>query len=191
MTEYPRDWVASRNGEPASDLDLVILLLNSFDLLASPPDRLEDLAWFSAVLTDAGRPEIAAAFTPPDVAELRELRQVLRTVFEAGSAADAAAILNPVLVREQAIPQLVSADQHLSLEVNPAEHGMRALAARLPAALAGHLAQNGAGRLGICGSSPCRCAFIDRTRARTRRYCCVECNDRAAARRYRQRQAAR
>ena len=109
MPEYPSDWLERRDGEPASDLDLVVLLINSLDLLADPPDRLADLSWFQA------------------------------------------------------------------------------LAARLPAALAECVASRGLGRLGTCAAPPCHCAFVDRTRARTRRYCCTACNDRTAARLYRQR----
>jgi predicted RNA-binding Zn ribbon-like protein len=45
----------------------------------------------------------------------------------------------------------------------------------------------GTGRLGVCGSDPCRCVFVDRTRAGTRKYCCTYCNDRFAARAYRRR----
>jgi len=59
LADYVRDWLKRRDG-PASDLDLVVLLVNSLDLLADPPDRLTDVAWFGAVLVDVGR-EISAA----------------------------------------------------------------------------------------------------------------------------------
>ena len=49
MTGYMRDWL-ERPGEPASDLDLVVLLLNSLDLLADPADRLAGLDWLREVL---------------------------------------------------------------------------------------------------------------------------------------------
>jgi len=45
----------------------------------------------------------------------------------------------------------------------------------------------GTGRLGVCGSDPWRCVFVDRTRAGTRKYCCPYRNDRFAARSYRRR----
>ena len=41
--------------------------------------------------------------------------------------------------------------------------------------------------VGVCGSDPCRCVFVDRTRGGTRKYCCTYCNDRFAARAYRRR----
>ena len=62
------------------------------------------------------------------------------------------------------------------------------LRGRLLFAVARHVAEHGVARLGICASDPCRCAYVDRTRGRTRRYCCTLCNDRAAARAYRRRQ---
>ena len=66
-------------------------------------------------------------------------------------------------------------------------HGLAALEARLPAAVAAFVAEHGTKRLGVCGSDPCRCVFVDRTRAGTRKYCCSYCNDRFAARAYRRR----
>jgi predicted RNA-binding Zn ribbon-like protein len=110
-------------------------------------------------------------------------------VFEADSEADAAAILNPMLTRVPAVPQLVVDADRVQLRVSPAERGLRALEARLPAALAAHVAEHGLSRLGTCAAHPCRCGFVDHTRARTRRYCCSQCNDRAAAKHYRQRKA--
>lgn len=182
-----RDWL-ERPGEPASDLDLAVLLINSLDLLADPADRLADLGWLCEVLADVGRGDIGGALTAGDLAGLRELRESLRAVFLAGSAAEAAALLNPML--RHAVPQLVASDGGVKLQVAPGARGLAALSARLPAALAEHLAERGTGRLGTCAALPCRCAFVDRTRARTRRFCCTACNDRAAALLYRQRKRA-
>lgn len=186
MAEYVKDWL-ERPGAPASDLDLVVLLLNSLDLLEKPADRLTGLTWFQAVLADVGRDDIGAALRPGDVGGLRELRESLRAVFQADSPARAAAILNPLLTGAAAVPQLVVSAGRAELQVAPGERGLAALAARLPAALAGHIARRGTGRLGTCAALPCQCAFVDHTRAQTRRYCCTACNDRAAARLYRQR----
>ena len=189
MTGYMRDWL-ERPGEPASDLDIVVLLLNSLDLLEDPPDRLTGLTWFSEVLADVGRDDIAGALTAGDLAGLRQLRQSLRAVFRAGSPAEAASLLNPMLVRASAVPQLVASGDGLRLQVAPQARGLAALSARLPAALAEYVAHRGIGRLGTCAALPCQCAFLDRTRARTRRFCCTACNDRAAALLYRRRKRA-
>ena len=186
MTGYMRDWL-ERPGEPASDLDLVVLLLNSLDLLDDPPDRLADLGWLREVLAAVGRADIGGALTAEDIGGLRELRESLRAVFQARSPAEAASLLNPTLVRASAIPQLIASDGTLRLQVAPQARGLVALSARLPAALAAHIAGRGLGRLGTCAALPCQCAFIDRTRAQTRRFCCTACNDRAAAQLYRRR----
>jgi hypothetical protein len=107
VTGYIRDWL-ERPGEPASDLDLVVLLLNSLDLLDDPPDRLTDLGWLREVLAAVGRADIGDALTAEDLAGLRELRESLRAVFQARSPAEAASLLNPMLVHASAIPQLVA-----------------------------------------------------------------------------------
>jgi predicted RNA-binding Zn ribbon-like protein len=64
---------------------------------------------------------------------------------------------------------------------------MAALRSRLLAALADHLVRRGTTRPGVCHAGPCRCVYADRSRARTRRYCCGQCNVRAAAAANRQR----
>ena len=184
---YPRNWLERADGQPATDLDLAVLLVNSFDLLEDPPDRLTDLRWFTEALDDERHSDIARALRPADLDGLRVLRDSLRSVFEADSPAAAAAILNPMLGRASAVPQLVVTNGKAELKVSPADRGLQALAARLPAALAAQIADAGVARLGTCASDPCRCAFIDRTRGRTRRYCCTMCNDRMAARLYRER----
>jgi predicted RNA-binding Zn ribbon-like protein len=195
---FPGDWLERGRDQPATDLDLAVLLVNSHDLLADPADRLTDLSWFSNVLHAVGHAPLADELTPADLPRLRELRSALRRAFEAATAAEAAAALNPLLEQAPAVFVLVVGDDAAStpqsrpvvrFEVAPHRSGIDALEARLPAALAGHIAERGIHRLGVCTSDPCRCAFVDRTRAATRRYCCSYCNDRAAARAYRRRRA--
>ena len=106
LTGYMRDWL-ERPGESASDLDLVVLLLNSLDLLEDPPDRLTDLTWLCEVLAAVGRGDIGGALTIADLPGLRQLRESLRAVFQAGAADEAASLLNPMLVHASAVPQLV------------------------------------------------------------------------------------
>ena len=97
-------------------------------------------------------------------------------------------MLNPLLQKAKAVPLLArKQDGETTLRVGVGLHGVAALEARLPAALAGFVAEHGTQRLGVCGSDPCRCVFVDRTRAGTRKYCCSYCNDRFAARAYRRR----
>jgi predicted RNA-binding Zn ribbon-like protein len=51
------------------------------------------------------------------------------------------------------------------------------------------MAVGGPGRFGTCAGEPCRCAYVDRTRAGRQRFCCQLCNDRVAAAAYRSRRA--
>jgi predicted RNA-binding Zn ribbon-like protein len=167
-------------------------LVNSVDLLDDPPDRLGDLRWLRAALGQAGHAATADELRDADLPRLRALRATLRAAFEAESAAEAAEALNPALDAARAVLQLVpdGSRGNYRVAVGASQTGIDALEARLPAALATHLAARGTETLGVCASDPCRCAFVDRTRAKTRRYCCSYCNDRAAARAYRRRQKA-
>ena len=184
---YPQDWLVD-DAAPASDVELALLLVNSLDLLEDPPDRLVDLDWLTHVLTRAGHGGLAGELTPRDLPRLRRLRDALRSVFETYDDAAAAAVLNPLLEKARAVP-LIEVDQagETSLRVGVGLRGLVALEARLPAAMASFVAEHGTRRLGVCGSDPCRCVFVDRTRAGTRKYCCSYCNDRFAARAYRRR----
>jgi predicted RNA-binding Zn ribbon-like protein len=186
---FPGDWLADP-AAPASDVELALLLVNSHDLLEDPPDRLHDLAWLTHVLDRAGHPELAGQLTTHQLPRLRRLRDALRRAFEAGSDEEAAAVLNPLLSKAAAVP-LIDVDPAgtTSLRVGIGLSGVAALEARLPAALAAYVAEHGVHRLGVCGSDPCRCVFVDRTRAGTRKYCCSYCNDRRAAREYRRRRS--
>ncbi len=190
---FPVDWLERGAGHRASDLDLAVLLVNSHDLLEDPPDRLHDLAWLTGALTRVGHGDLASALTRSDLPRLRSLRGALRAAFEAPDPRTAAAALNPQLVKARAVFLLDVPPRPRGARARfvpaPDRTGYAALAARLPAALAAHIAEHGVGRLGVCASDPCRCAFVDRTRAGTRRYCCTICNDRYAARAYRRRRA--
>lgn len=188
---YPRGWTHA-DGQPADDLDLVVLLINSHDNLVDPPDRLATIDWYAAVLTATGHDAHAADLKVGDAPALRRLRHGLRSAFAAPTAESAAQALNPLLLQAAAVPLLVPlADGGISLAVAPGRTGLPALAARLPAALAAYIAQHGVERLGLCAARPCACAYIDRSRAGNRRYCCDPCNDRAAAAAYRRRSPSR
>ena len=165
--------------DPASDLDLAVLLLNSVDLLEDPPDRLaDDLGWWRRALARNGFDELAAAQHDADLPMLRSLRATIRTVFECADDDEARRVLNVALRSAEAVIQVAPEGLVVSGD----------LRGRLLFAVARHVAEHGVARLGICVSDPCRCAYVDRTRGRTRRYCCTLCNDRAAARAYRRRQ---
>ena len=184
---FPVDWLADP-AMPASDLELALLLVNSLDLLEEQPDRLVDLTWLTGAFTAVGHRDLAAELSPANLPGLRSLRDSLRRVFESDDAGQVASLLNPLLEEARAVPLLVvDANGSTALRVGVGQRGLAALEARLPAALAAYVADHEPSRLGVCHSDPCRCVFIDRTRAGTRKYCCSYCNDRYAARAYRRR----
>lgn len=186
----PDGWLDRRSGDVASDLDLAVLLVNTYDALDDPPDRLQDLGWLRAVLHQVGHGAIARALRVGDLTALRDLRTGLEAVFAAPDAQSAARVLNHLLESARAVPALVAEPGHRDrahLEFGHGLRGIGALQTRLPAALALHIDAVGSTRLGVCAATPCHCAFVDRTRGGTRRYCCDWCNDRAAAAAYRRR----
>jgi predicted RNA-binding Zn ribbon-like protein len=172
------------------DLDLAVELVNTYWVLASPPDRLTSTGAWQQILRDAGEDALAAQLHPDDLAELRALRDQIKPVFAAGSAASAVAVLDPLL-RDAAIPARLAVDNGAARwDWGAGSRGMPALRARLLTALSAHLIRHGTARIGVCQADPCTCVYADRSRARTRRYCCDQCNDRAAASAYRRRNSA-
>src|SRR5262245_10665836 len=166
--------------EPLDDLGLAVLLLNSVDLLEDPADRMaEDLKWWRRALKRHGHAALARAQRDEQLAMLQSLRATIRTVFECGDADEARRVLNVALLYAEAVVQVTPDGLGVS-------GGLRG---RLLFAVAHHVAVHGVDRLGICASDPCRCAYVDRTRGGTKRYCCTLCNDRAAARAYRRRRS--
>jgi len=169
------------------DLDLAVELINTDWVLASPPDRLTDVGMYQRILRDAGEDALARQLSPGDLAGLRALRAQLKPVFAASTTEAAVGVLDRLL-RDAAVPaRLATSDNTARWDWASGQRGMAALRTRLLASLATHLIRHGTTRLGICQASPCTCVYVDRSRARTRRYCCDQCNDRAAAAAYRRR----
>lgn len=177
--------------EPAAPADLAVALVNTWDLVAEPPELLRDDATAHRFLLGHGYPEDAAALGAGGVERLRALRDRLRAVFHAGAPDEAAALLNALLLDTGAVPRLVPDATGWRLDAGPAAPGLPRVAARAATGLAGFIAERGFARLGTCAAAPCDCAYLDRTRAGSRRYCCTFCADRAAASAYRARRRGR
>jgi predicted RNA-binding Zn ribbon-like protein len=171
------------------DLDLAVELVNTYWVLADPPDRLTDAAAFQAILEGAGDADLAGELRPEDLDELRRLRADIEPVF-GGPLARAGAWLDELLAAAQIPVRLAVDDQRVEWASGAHGTGVAALRARLLVALADHLVRHGTARIGFCQAAPCNCVYVDRSRARTRRYCCDQCNDRAAAAAYRRRRAS-
>jgi predicted RNA-binding Zn ribbon-like protein len=171
------------------DLDLAVELINTYWVLASPPDGLTDIGVYQRILADAGDHALAGELGADDLSELLTLRSQLGPVFAAGTVEAAVRILNPML-RETVRAQLAPGNGTARWAPAAGQQGMTALRTRLLAALAAHLVRHGIARLGTCQAAPCNCVYVDHSRARTRRYCCDQCNDRAAAAAYRRRKGS-
>ncbi|MGC2191826.1 MAG: CGNR zinc finger domain-containing protein [Candidatus Dormiibacterota bacterium] len=128
--------------------------------------------------------------------ELIRLAVDLRSVFELmaqGRQDRAAALINSLLIRYQAAPQLARHDGepwHLHFHSQDKEAG-RAVArgAMCVIALAVVIGSPGGARLGLCGSAHCDRAFIDTSKNGSRRFCSSTCLSRTKVAAFRARRA--
>lgn len=172
------------------DLVLAVDLLNTWDVMADPPEQLRDVDRLRRLLAWHGHDRAAAVATEDDVAAARALRERLREAFEAPTEEKSVAVLNDLLREHPAEPQLVGDDGEWRLRVGPPEDSPAFLAPATAFALLEAIRGGGWERFGHCEADPCRCVFVDRSRSRSRRYCCQYCADRAHQAASRARRAA-
>jgi len=181
---------------PASDpgLLLAIAFVNTYDLLESPPDLLT-VERAVAIADHYGFPRLAAGLGDGALLDrMRTLRGQLYRVFAAGTPEASVEALNAAFEAGSARPR-VRVDDSGAVRLH-AVHGATAadpigeLAAVVTDAMAYAMTIGGPGRFGTCAADPCRCVYVDRTRAGRQRFCCELCNDRMAAAAYRSRRAA-
>ena len=172
---------------PTRELDAAIGLLNTYDELENPPDRLVSIDVVRRVLARHGLDDLADGLTTRQLERVRGLREDLRSVFLADGDAERADVLNRLFAEAGARPELRADGDGWSWSAGATEPGIGRLTATLAGALASVLAAGAADRLGICAGDPCHCVFLDTTRSRRQRYCCELCNDRMAAAAYRRR----
>jgi|SRR5437763_12495898 len=169
---------------------LAVDLLNSWDELEPEPDLLSP-RWLRYYLEFHGLDEAVARVGEDDVTGARELRERLRQGFDASTEEEAVAALNAILRDFSEPPQLEREGRAWRFRHGPREG--RPIDIVAPSAALGLLEairDHGLERFGRCSAHPCRCVFVDRSRNRSRRYCCELCADRAnqAASRRRRRQ---
>jgi predicted RNA-binding Zn ribbon-like protein len=163
-------------------------LVNTWDELEDEPDLIEDVRDVRTWLDWHGLHEAANRVKPADVDRARALRGRFDRVFDARSEDEAAHLLNRLSAEYGTPPQLERADNRWRLRTWPNEgQGLDAVAAYATAGLLEAMRDLGWTRFGRCEGSPCRCAFVDRSRNRSRRYCCTLCADRVAQANYRAR----
>jgi predicted RNA-binding Zn ribbon-like protein len=175
MSPVPPDYPA---------LHLAVAFVNTYDLLNDPPDHLTPER-AGRIADRYGQAALAEALPHASLTRLRALRDRLYRVFAASDDAAKVAALDEVLTHVDARARLLP-DARLAAVV-PDGDPVRQLGALCASALAQAMAVGGPGRFGTCAGHPCRCGYVDRTRAGRQRYCCELCNDRAAAAAYRAR----
>jgi predicted RNA-binding Zn ribbon-like protein len=128
--------------------------------------------------------------------ELIQLASELRSIFElmgANRPDQAAALVNSLLARYQAAPQLARHDGepwHLHFHSQAKEAGGAiARGATCVIALAVVIGSPGLARLGACGSTHCDRVFIDTSKNGSRRFCSASCLSRTKVAAFRARRA--
>jgi len=166
----------------ADAVGLAVGLVNTWDLLADPPDLIRDVPQIARWLRlheEPGLEEAAARLTRSDL---------LRCAFEAPNEGEAVSLLNELLLETGAVPQL-SAETRTWKYVPASKRASDVVAAVGARGLLEAIRTDGWERFGICAGTPCRCVYVDRSRNRSRTYCCQLCADRVNQAAYRRRKA--
>jgi predicted RNA-binding Zn ribbon-like protein len=164
------------------------VIVNTWETLPVPHEGLVDVEDLRIFLRAVGRPEAADAATDRDVHEFKELRGRLRRLFETDDVAEAVSLLNAIATESRAVPRLAPEHGGWKLEFGPEDASITGrLAATAAGALIDVVRAHGLTRFGTCAAHPCGGAFVDRTKNRSKRYCCELCADRAAQRDHRAR----
>jgi predicted RNA-binding Zn ribbon-like protein len=173
-------------------IGLAVGLVNTWDVLNDPPELL-NLERLKILLRWFELEEAADAATERDIEQVRQVRGRLRRAFESNDEAEAVAELNALARRAKAVPQLEPSNGSWAFRYGSGDRSLATeLAGRAAVALLEVIERDGWDRFGQCAAAPCCCVYVDRSRNRSRRYCCNLCADRAtqAAARRRKRQRA-
>ncbi len=167
---------------------LAVDLVNSWDELEDQPELIEGPADVRVWLDWHGFHRVARGIRAGDVEPTLRLRERLESVFDAEDEAQAVALLNELAREHGTPPQLERADEGWRLRSWPDERaGLSAVAAYAAVALLEAIRDLGWDRFGRCAGAPCRCAYVDRSRNASRRFCCELCADRVAQAEHRRR----
>jgi predicted RNA-binding Zn ribbon-like protein len=174
-----------------SGADLAVALVNTWDTFDDPSEHLVSLDDLRVFLRAVGRDKAARVASERDLAEIKDLRDRLRRVFVAREVREAAQVLNDVAEEASAVPRLERDGSDWSVRFGPEERSVTAhIGAAAAAALIEIVQGHGLTRFGTCAAPPCTGAFVDRTKNRSKRYCCELCADRAAQQQHRARTRA-
>jgi predicted RNA-binding Zn ribbon-like protein len=171
---------------------LAVALVNTWDVLNDPPELLRDVETLRVVLRAFALDEEAEQAAEADLEAVRGVRDRLRRAFEAKDDDFAVSELNALARDAGAVPQLERGNGTWAFRYGVSPHSLAgSLGGRAAVALLGVIEQGGWARFGLCSAAPCCCVFVDRSRNRSRRYCCDLCADRATQAAARRRRKAR
>ena len=176
---------------PASGIEMAVTLINSWDEYARDHEHLRDGDVLRRWLRGNGFAKAADAVADDDLERARELRSRLTVAFDAPAQADAVDALNALVAESAMPPRLERTGDTWAFRSWPHEgEGLAFLAAYAALGLLEAIRDLGWERFGRCAGSPCRCVYVDRSRNRSRRFCCELCADRVAQADYRRRRRA-
>ena len=170
---------------PDDPVALAVDLVNSWDELGDDHELMRDVATLRRFLARRGLEAYADEAGERELAQVRNLRNRLRSSFEAENEEEAVRELNEVLRDSRAVPQLEGATGAWTLRFDG--RLLDVLAATTAYSLLEAIRVDGWARFGVCRGTPCRCVFVDRSRNRSRRYCSSLCADRTTQAAYRRR----
>ncbi len=166
-------------------LQAAVALVNSTDEPGQPLGSVDDLSAFLAAWSYTGRHDA----TPQELEALRRLRPALRTLLLA-ERDEAAEMVNDMLARAGALPQLQRHDQwdwHLHA-VGPERPLDERVVVETAMAMVDVIRADEMSRLDRCAADDCDDVVLDLSRNRSRRYCSTTCGNREAVAAYRARQ---
>ena len=173
-------------------IGLAVGLVNTWDVLNDPPELLREVERLRVLLRWFELDEAAESAADRDLPPVRRVRDRLRRAFEADREETAVAELNALARKAGAVPQLERGNGGWVFRYGSGRRTLaNELAGRTAIALLGVIERDGWDRFGLCAASPCCCVYVDRSRNRSRRYCCELCADRATQAAARRRRKAR
>jgi predicted RNA-binding Zn ribbon-like protein len=171
---------------------LAIRLVNTIDLLEDPPELLPDLKHLRRFLVRVGYRAASQAAMAQDLAAVTRLRERLTEAMDTPDESAAAELLDRIaadLVFRPRVARSLGGSRELRFGPPP-EDGMESFAAEIVMGLMRLLVEGDWDRIGRCAGAPCCCVFVDRTRNRSRRFCCQLCSDRVNQAKARRRRRA-
>jgi predicted RNA-binding Zn ribbon-like protein len=156
--------------------DLVQDFINSYDTFLEQPEHLESLSDLERFLVQH-QFTVSYPLEYSDLEAVRELRERMRSIWNASSLKVMSEELNPLLAKGRLHLELDEGmDWRFGLEAAmPLVDGMSvATALGIVLTVQGH----GHERLRACEASPCQDVFVDTSRNKSRRFCSERCANR-------------